>query len=546
MSVQMRALEHPSSSSGTPPTIPASPEERFDVTRLRDNFGALTGAHDGLEKLRELAIEMAVRGLLADGVDRSSWKRVLLSDVVADFQNGIAKRRGDTGTPIPVLRLADIDRGSRIRKEGLREITLTAVEQEKYRVRRGDILVIRVNGSADLVGRFVPCDVDREWAYSDHLIRVRPRADLVDTEFVCTLARSAAARAHVEANTVTTAGQRTINQGGLGSLPLLLPPLAEQKRIVARVDQLMVLIDDLEAKQTKKRDLSTRFTKASLEALTTADSPEAFSTGWERVAENFTSVVDRSDDIVEMRSAILALAVRGKLVASDPDDEPANRVADRIRKRRGLTDARDTDGVVPPFDLPRGWAWSSLVDLGEFGRGRSKHRPRNDAMLFRNGKYPMIQTGDVARANGLVTTYSALYGDEGLAQSRLWPKGTLCITIAANIADSSILGFDACFPDSVVGFVPDPELGDAKYFDLFLRTAKQRIEDFAPATAQKNVNLEILSKVLVPLPPKAEMQRIVAKVEHMMKLCDDLEANLRRAEDRAAKLVEAVVQEMVA
>lgn len=167
-------------------------------------------------------------------------------------------------------------------------------------------------------------------------------------------------------------------------------------------------------------------------------------------------------------------------------------------------------------------------------------------MLFRNGKYPMIQTGDVARANGLVTTYSALYGDEGLAQSRLWPKGTLCITIAANIADSSILGFDACFPDSVVGFVPDPELGDAKYFDLFLRTAKQRIEDFAPATAQKNVNLEILSKVLVPLPPKAEMQRIVAKVEHMMKLCDDLEANLRRAEDRAAKLVEAVVQEMVA
>ena len=158
----------------------------------------------------------------------------------------------------------------------------------------------------------------------------------------------------------------------------------------------------------------------------------------------------------------------------------------------------------------------------------------------------MVQTGDVARANGEITTYTSMYGEAGLAQSRLWPKGTLCITIAANIADSGLLGFDACFPDSVVGFVPDAELGDARYFEFFLRSAKRHIEDFAPATAQKNINLEILGAVLVPLPPKAEMIRIVAKVEQLMKVCDDLEAKLHRAEDRASKLVEAVVAELIA
>lgn len=143
--------------------------------------------------------------------------------------------------------------------------------QTKYRVDNGDVLVIRVNGSADLVGRFVPCNVQREWAYSDHLIRLRLRPELVDTQFLCCLSRSAASRAHVVEKTVTTAGQKTINQGGLGSLPLLLPPLTEQKRIVAKVDQLMALCDELEARQSRKREVGTRLTKSALEALTTVE-----------------------------------------------------------------------------------------------------------------------------------------------------------------------------------------------------------------------------------------------------------------------------------
>ena len=99
------------------------------------------------------------------------------------------------------------------------------------------------------------------------------------------------------------------------------------------------------------------------------------------------------------------------------------------------------------------WEQKRLDEFGTISRGRSKHRPRNDPSLF-NGEYPFIQTADVKNANFYITEYSQSYNDKGLSQSKLWKKGTLCITIAANIADSGILGIDACFPDSIMGFVP--------------------------------------------------------------------------------------------
>src|SRR5262249_25290581 len=156
-------------------------------------------------------------------------------------------------------------------------------------------------------------------------------------------------------------------------------------------------------------------------------------------------------------------AVRGKIVAQDRNEEPASKLIERIgaklrpvkvsrKKTHPSSPKPESDRV--PFDLPVGWAWARFPELGTFGRGRSKHRPRNDPALFEGGTHPLIQTGDVARSYGTIRTYSSKYNDIGLAQSRLWPAGTLCITIAANIADSGILGFDACFPDSVVGFVP--------------------------------------------------------------------------------------------
>ncbi|OYU37591.1 MAG: hypothetical protein CFE33_19910 [Pseudorhodobacter sp. PARRP1] len=253
----------------------------------------------------------------------------------------------------------------------------------------------------------------------------------------------------------------------------------------------------------------------------------------DRLLALYDRVAEAEDAIPLLSQTILNLAVRGKLVEQDADDEPAEKVLKSISKEIGIK--RKKMGLRPnltlpsvdesdtPFGLPSGWAWARFPEVGVFARGKSKHRPRNDPHLYANGTVPFVQTGDVARSGGIISSHSAVYNETGLRQSMLWPAGTMCITIAANIADSGILTFDACFPDSVVGLVAASHFGNARYFEYFVRTAKANLTEFAPATAQKNINLGILEMVLIPLPPLAEQQRIVAKVDDLMALCDQLE-----------------------
>jgi type I restriction enzyme S subunit len=158
-----------------------------------------------------------------------------------------------------------------------------------------------------------------------------------------------------------------------------------------------------------------------------------------------------------------------------------------------------------PFPGKTLWPVAQLGELGSLERGISKHRPRNDPSLM-DGPYPFIQTGDVAGCRGKITTFSATYSDKGLAQSRLWPAGTLCITIAANIAKTGILDFDACFPDSVVGFqARNPAI--ITYVQCWMSFLQGHIEQMAPESAQKNINLEILRGLSVPVPSETALQK---------------------------------------
>ncbi len=338
-----------------------------------------------------------------------------------------------------------------------------------------------------------------------------------------------------------------------------LPPLAEQHRIVAKVDELMALCDELVAAQVKRERRRDRLVAATLHGLNNGNDssePGVHPTFGESARFYFNQLphlTTRPEHIHQLRQTILNLAVRGKLVPQDPKDEPASGILNRIKTGNAqLLGAGKIKKDEPPttivdreapFELPPGWLWARFPELGTFERGKSKHRPRNDPSLFEGGTYLFVQTGDVARSNGVIETFTSKYNDVGLAQSAMWAKGTLCITIAANIADSGILGFDACFPDSVVGFIPASIFPNACYFEYFMRTAKADLLKFAPATAQKNINLGILNQVLIPLPPLAEQQRIVAKVGELMALCDELETKLTSTLTARRQLLEATLQE---
>jgi type I restriction enzyme S subunit len=163
----------------------------------------------------------------------------------------------------------------------------------------------------------------------------------------------------------------------------------------------------------------------------------------------------------------------------------------------------------------QGWVDKSLDEVGiEFGRGKSKHRPRNDASLY-GGKYPFIQTGDVRNADHLIVEYSQTYNEKGLAQSKLWPKGTICITIAANIAETGILDFDACFPDSVIGMVVDSSQTNNKFVEYLLRFFKTALQAKGKGSAQDNINLATFENQKFPFPPVKVQNTLVERLDAM-------------------------------
>ena len=334
-----------------------------------------------------------------------------------------------------------------------------------------------------------------------------------------------------------------------------LPPIAEQHRIVAKVDELMALCDKLEQQHSNAQEAHETLVSQLLATLTLSQNAAEFNANWQRMYAHFDVLFTTEASIDGLKQTLLQLAVMGKLVPQDPNDEPASELLKRIQAEKAKLIAEgklkkekplaSITGNEKPFDLPVGWMWARVPELGEFSRGKSKHRPRNDPSLFNPPIYPLVQTGEVARAGYLIQEYHSKYSETGLLQSRMWKKGTLCITIAANIADSAILGFDACFPDSVVGFSPSKLITSAKYFLYFMKTARKDLLKFAPATAQKNINLEILESVLIPIPPQVEQHRIVAKVDALMALCDQLKTRIQQANQQQQAIANALVAQAV-
>lgn len=442
------------------------------------------------------------------GTIPTNWKMLALSQI-AEIRLGkmlSAKAREDGLLQRPYLRNENVRWGT-VDLSDLKVMGFKPEEIERYSVHHGD-LVICEGGEA---GR---CAVYRGSAsvmYQKAIHRLRPSPGVVMPEFLqAAFEYGIKSKLWFPRFSETTIQHLPLEK--ITAVEIPIPPPKEQQRIVAALDERLSELD------------------ASVASL-------------ERAERN----------LVRYRAAVLAAACSGKLVPTEADlarragrgYEPADQLLARIlaERRKANTKAKYEEPAKPDISklpkLPEGWAWATLPMLGELNRGKSKHRPRDDKQLY-GGKHPFIQTGDVRHSRGTITTWTQTYSDFGLAQSRLWPIGTLCITIAANIADTGILRMAACFPDSVVGFLPDSGIS-IDYIQYFVMTAKERIERYAPATAQKNINLDILEKVAVPLPPAAEQERIVAEVDRHLSRADALAASIAQSKRRAQRLRRAIL-----
>uniref|UniRef100_UPI001F3E8D8C restriction endonuclease subunit S n=1 Tax=Vibrio anguillarum TaxID=55601 RepID=UPI001F3E8D8C len=411
-----------------------------------------------------------------------SWERVTLQDVV-EVVNGYAFSSSgfNTGKGLPLIRIRDI-------VSGKTDTTYEGAYSEEYIVQNGDLLV---GMDGDFNSSFWRSGVA---LLNQRVCKLIANETFYSKKFLAYLLPGYldAINQNTSAVTVKHLSSKTIQ-----CIPLPLPPRKEQDRLVEKLEELFSEFDsgieELKAAQTKLSQYRQSLLKSAVEGSLTQQ--------WR---------VENSDQVQETGEQLLA-----RILKQRREQWQQQKLAEFAKK--GNPPPKNWQDKYPePVqpdttdlpELPEGWVWASLSQIGWLDRGKSKHRPRNAEHLY-GGVYPFVQTGEIRSAEQYIRHTEKTYSEEGLKQSKLWPKGTMCITIAANIGETAILDIDACFPDSIVGFSTIVDDMPIEYVEYVFRVLKHKLDDEAPATAQKNINLEILYKETIPLPPVIEQLAIV-------------------------------------
>lgn len=403
---------------------------------------------------------------------------------ISELLSGYAfKSKNYVESGIRVIRIANVQDGYIVDDAPCYYPVETDEDVEKYSLFAGDLL-ISLTGNVGRVG-ILPADM-LPAALNQRICCLRIDEAIVDRKYLFYyLRRYQFMRDCVKAS--KGVAQLNLSTKWLADYKIPLPAIEEQKRIVTRIEELFSELDN--GVETLRK------TKQQLEVY---------------------------------RQAVLKQAFKGHFTNHE-----------NLQIELEWVSATESSKLP---EIPSEWRYVALSKLGDLGRGKSKHRPRNDARLFEDGKYPFIQTRDVKAAKRNITEYNKMYGEFGLQQSKLWPQGTLCITIAANIAETAFLGIDACFPDSVVGFTPF-EFVSSEYVKHFIESQKLRLWAFAPATAQKNINLDTLENLIIPYCSLNEQKSVVAEIESRMTICDNIEKTVDTALQQAEAMRQSILKQ---
>lgn len=379
----------------------------------------------------------------------------------------------------------------------------------------------------------------------------------VDVDFVHLMLQTTRARSFLRARASGTAGSMPkINQTDARAIPIPLPPLAEQKRIVAKVDQLMALCDELEAKQTRKRDVGDRLTKAALGALTSAEGHGDLQNAWKLVESQFYEFVSQPERMQGLRGVLLDLAIRGRLVRGDGTGDAGDIleqiVSERSRyKRRG--NSRKTEPMPAigkdPFRLPAGWRWSRLGDLC-FQVADGPHF--SPSYVAKEGGVPFLSARNIRQGGfNLDDVKYVSRADHQAFCERIEPEdGDILYTKGGTtgVAVVNRLGFEFSVWVHVAVLKIAKSLLVPEYVALALNSpyCYEQSQKYTHGTGNRDLGLTRMVLITVPLPPRSVQQQIVARVDQLLKLCDDLESKLRARDEKAAKLAAALVAEAIA
>ena len=349
-----------------------------------------------------------------------------------------------------------------------------------------------------------------------------------------------------------TAGQKRLPKHFFSENPLPLPPLAEQYRIVTKVDKLMVLCDQLEQQQTDNNTAHQTLVETLLGTLTTSDNNRKLQENWSRIEKHFDTLFITEYSIEQLKQIILQLAVMGKLVPQDPKDEPASVLLDRITKAKEQLIEEGTikkqkllheiDENEKPFNLPNGWKYVRLNDLGDWGAGATPLRGRHD---YYNGKIPWFKSGELI--SDYISDSEEYVTELALKETSLRynkPGDVLIAMYGATIGKCSILKIQATTNQAVCACTPYHGFAN-KYLLTLLKAYKNRFVGMGAGGAQPNISREKIIATVIALPPLAEQQRIVAKIDELMVQCDILKSKISETQTTQVQLADAIVEKAV-
>jgi type I restriction enzyme S subunit len=533
-----------------------------------EKFALFADAPDAVAAMRELVLQLAVRGNLTDQAKSetcaeqlklaesfrvlrgrrdapdeedipfdtpSNWGWVAVGDSM-NMINGKAFKPEDwspEGTPI--IRIQNLNNENAPFNRCKTEV------DAKVHVNDGEFLISWSGTPGTSFGAFV---WNRGFAYlNQHIFR----CELVEGVFVKEFLRLAinARLDEMISHAQGAVGLRHITKGKLESIRLPLPPLAEQKRIVAKVDELMALCDRLEVQQQEREQQHTALSRASLARFADAPTPA-----------NLQLLFHSSFNIhpSDLRKSILTLAVQGKLVPQDPDDEPAEEAIRRVppQPRPARYDKRSTANIqgiaalsVGPTEceIPAGWSCVPLIQIARLESGHTPSRSRPD---WWGGDVSWVGVVDARLHNGK-TIFETLQhtNEEGLANSaaRMLPTGTVCVSRTASVGYVTILGKPMATSQDFVNWVPS-EAVTSDWLQLAFTSEKDAFNRFSKGAVHQTIYYPEWLSMHAMLPPLAEQRRIVAKVEQLMALVDALETQLSASRATAKNLLDALVAEL--
>ena len=564
-----------------------------------ENFGHLADAPGGVQRLREMVLRLAVRGCLvlaenngesvAELIERLESAR---NSLTQSNKSGLlidpARFEGDMPYSIPIhwrwVRLAEfgvfVGGGTPSKRnaehwngtipwispkdmkqwyiaDAKDYVTEAAIESSSAKLIGCPALLCVVRGM--ILAHSFPVAVTRRTVAINQDMKALRLAVPETAEYL--LRACIASKARMLENVLRSShGTCRILTDDVAQFPIPLPPLPEQHRIVAKVDELMALCDELEAQQEERRGVHVRVNAAALDRLTTAESDADFQTAWTRIRNRFDLLYSTPENVNAMRQSILQLAVKGKLVEQDAGDEPAINQLYRIRQHRrellekkAIRKPKKLKGVEEsnvPYPIPKSWEWNRLGDaIIEMRYGTSKKcgYDEDGTPVLR---IPNINNGRIDDSDLKFTKLSENERDD----LTLHPEDLLMIRSNGSeslVGRAAIVGPAAArfaFAGYLVRVRSLPSEIDAEYLQIALDCTHVRRQIEGPirtTSGVKNINSTEISNLLVPIPPLAEQSRIVNKVHHFMSLCDTLESNLTQQQTDADRLAGAMVAGML-